>query len=1119
MADDSSTSKLRKRDKILQILNKLGNNRRAESNHGSRGSSRSNSPGTSPVRSLPSPSHAAGNGSQFGWAVVSANSSASAAAAAAAVQHNSVVTVSQEASLDELVQPLTAEEAEVELESYMLQSQSNSPMPNSSFGSSFGSSRLLLTPQYIILPSEFAICSCKRVMHSARAIREDLLPAAGSSLTAKLVTGLFSRLCTMQHECILAALNVHYNNKRAKSSIVAVAHGFAHCCMSWHCTRTHVLNITLLTKDMHSSLQQQTTTPQMYYSGASRIDAANLPGASSPPGSSATATDVSATSHGHSNSNSSSSGSGSGINSSSKYKLKSPQRPSSRNGGLMTTSSSGFSNAAPAQQQQQQQHQHKARALSFSAAVGAAVGATVGGSRLSTGNGSSSNSGAGGIDSLLRGIDTLYGTKRGHIHTTQHTVIPALPPPAGVNFDAVPFNRRSLHCHACNNVHAYDSTNYIRATYQHLHLQPDGHSASWLDAWLRPEAAAHSSSSGSSASHKTFRKGSPRGARHTSSGSGGSSATAAAVPMADIYAIGLQEMVDLNAVNVAVDKKSQSRSAKCFILLTLIAATAPTLNFHCILLFITAHTTTNNNTQWEARIGAALSRDGVTYVRVLKEHLVGTWLCVYAKQSLVPLITDARAGTVSSGMLGVMGNKRIEGAHLERKLSRESNIHTLNYWLYATAVIRMLQLAVSQHSTMFQHRVCSVYYYGLQGAVSIRLCIRDSSLCFVCAHLAAHRENVAARNDNYHKVTTSLLCTYAYTSAVIVMGALAHVHSKVTGMSQCYRCSISSVVTVRTAAVTTMVVPSVNSSTSTCAYVGASSLLTNFVACSTTTTTSITAVKCTQHLMILRDMAFTPVQQPLVPPPLALSSPLTSPFASPPESPHDYHCVKYPLPIPSFVPPEYTAPQPPTETTCSSGSSNVAGSSSSGAAVSSAATTAANSDSESQEGGMTFREFLRGHMRESSEELSAAARSSEEPAAGGKGDGESPYFNQLNLLALILRFLACYIYICLCVCWLVHDVYIMCVVLAYTSRCTVHSGVIVQTRPTASARMHSQLLSHHELITTSATAAAAVVHHTPHTYLQQQVKQQCQCSNFKVYLMLVCWTTMQSSGLETSTTE
>jgi hypothetical protein len=40
--------------------------------------------------------------------------------------------------------------------------------------------------------------------------------------------------------------------------------------------------------------------------------------------------------------------------------------------------------------------------------------------------------------------------------------------------------------------------------------------------------------------------------------------------MADIYAIGLQEMVDLNAVNVAVDKKSQSRSAKVTLLLLLV---------------------------------------------------------------------------------------------------------------------------------------------------------------------------------------------------------------------------------------------------------------------------------------------------------------------------------------------------------------------------------------------------------------------------------------------------------------------------------------------------------------------------------------------------------------------
>jgi hypothetical protein len=230
-----------------------------------------------------------------------------------------------------------------------------------------------------------------------------------------------------------------------------------------------------------------------------------------------------------------------------------------------------------------------------------------------------------------------------------------------------------------------------------------------------------------------------------------------------------------------------------------------------------AHTITAN-TQWEARIGAALSRDGVTYVRVLKEHLVGTWLCVYAKQSLVPLITDARAGTVSSGMLGVMGNKVIKvlyttcfytlfkkrATHDARAVRSALSMHAhtckpsrdLPYsQLLARVIVSMhvLQLDTShrniqiQHcvhrNIQIQHRVRSEYCYGYivamllhrhyfnqfrycnccpmhkQGAVSIRLCIRDSSLCFVCAHLAAHRENVAARNDNYHKVGTSALCT------------------------------------------------------------------------------------------------------------------------------------------------------------------------------------------------------------------------------------------------------------------------------------------------------------------------------------------------------------------------
>lgn len=41
---------------------------------------------------------------------------------------------------------------------------------------------------------------------------------------------------------------------------------------------------------------------------------------------------------------------------------------------------------------------------------------------------------------------------------------------------------------------------------------------------------------------------------------------------------------------------------------------------------------------------------------------------------------------------------------------------------------------------------------GNKGGVGIRLRLRSSSLCFVCSHLAAHRDNVRARNENYVKV-------------------------------------------------------------------------------------------------------------------------------------------------------------------------------------------------------------------------------------------------------------------------------------------------------------------------------------------------------------------------------
>ena len=40
---------------------------------------------------------------------------------------------------------------------------------------------------------------------------------------------------------------------------------------------------------------------------------------------------------------------------------------------------------------------------------------------------------------------------------------------------------------------------------------------------------------------------------------------------------------------------------------------------------------------------------------------------------------------------------------------------------------------------------------GNKGGAAIRMKLMDSTLCFVCSHLAAHRENVAGRNADFDR--------------------------------------------------------------------------------------------------------------------------------------------------------------------------------------------------------------------------------------------------------------------------------------------------------------------------------------------------------------------------------
>ena len=40
---------------------------------------------------------------------------------------------------------------------------------------------------------------------------------------------------------------------------------------------------------------------------------------------------------------------------------------------------------------------------------------------------------------------------------------------------------------------------------------------------------------------------------------------------------------------------------------------------------------------------------------------------------------------------------------------------------------------------------------GNKGGAAIRFKWMDSTICFVCSHLAAHSENVVGRNADFHK--------------------------------------------------------------------------------------------------------------------------------------------------------------------------------------------------------------------------------------------------------------------------------------------------------------------------------------------------------------------------------
>ena len=127
--------------------------------------------------------------------------------------------------------------------------------------------------------------------------------------------------------------------------------------------------------------------------------------------------------------------------------------------------------------------------------------------------------------------------------------------------------------------------------------------------------------------------------------------------LSDIYAIGFQEIVDLNPTNVVLDGSKTIERAE----------------------------------YWLEKTRQCLEETGVTFTLLMEQHLVGILLLVFVKEVLAPHVRHIRGAVTATGVLGVMGNK---------------------------------------------------------GGVCIRMNLYDSTICFVCAHLAASRNNVSGRNSD-----------------------------------------------------------------------------------------------------------------------------------------------------------------------------------------------------------------------------------------------------------------------------------------------------------------------------------------------------------------------------------
>ncbi len=202
---------------------------------------------------------------------------------------------------------------------------------------------------------------------------------------------------------------------------------------------------------------------------------------------------------------------------------------------------------------------------------------------------------------------------------------------------------------------------------------------------------------------------------------GGGGGGAAPRPLADLYVVGFQEIVDLNAANVLADGQSASRTAAWAELIH------DTLNSLADRAAGGSGDTTFGGASRVGRTGtsgsigggaggslatfrASDAEDGGAadaaqegedrahvgaYHLVAKKNLVGIAIMVFVKAAHATYVQDVQGQSAGVGLMGMMGNK---------------------------------------------------------GACAVRMQFYDSTLCFVSAHMAAHRGNVQGRNADYANI-------------------------------------------------------------------------------------------------------------------------------------------------------------------------------------------------------------------------------------------------------------------------------------------------------------------------------------------------------------------------------